>query len=291
MAGSADSLSCVPEKSGTWQFAGRNFDLSQRPHIMGVLNVTPDSFSDGECYFSIDRAVEHALEMEAAGADSIDIGGESTRPSAQAVPEEEELRRVAPVISRLAGRLKIPISVDTYKATVACEAIRAGAEIVNDISGCTFDSRMPEVLANSTAGVVLMHTRGRPSEMQHDTSYTDLVPEVIAFLHERMHSLCSLGISPSRMVLDPGIGFGKDLQGNLELLRRLREITCLGRPILVGVSRKSCIGAVIGRDVHERLFGTAAATAVAIINGASLVRVHDVREMRDAALMAHALRA
>jgi dihydropteroate synthase len=272
-----------------WQVGSRCIDLSQRPHIMGVLNVTPDSFSDGAAYHDTDRAVARALEMEAEGADSIDIGGESTRPSAEPVSVEEELRRVIPVIAKLAGRLKIPISVDTYKAVVAQEALCAGAEIVNDISGCTFDPLMPAVVAASSAGLIVMHTRERPAHMQHNTAYADLVPEVLAFLRERICRLASSGIAAERIVVDPGIGFGKDLQGNLELIRRLREFSALGRPILLGASRKSFIGAVLGRDIDERIFGTAAAVAVAVVNGASLLRVHDVREMRDVALMARAL--
>jgi len=284
--GNPDTASTGPR---IWRVGGREFDLSVRPHIMGILNVTPDSFSDGAVFLETGRAVERALAMEAEGADSIDVGGESTRPSAQAVDEKEELRRVLPVIERLAGRLRIPISIDTYKSTVAEEALRAGAEIVNDISGCSFDPRMAEVVASSGAGLVIMHTRGRPPEMQDDTTYRSIIPEIIAYLENRIFYAESRGVQRERIVIDPGIGFAKNLQGNLEILRRLNEFAVLGRPVLVGPSRKGFIGAILGRDVGDRLFGTAATVAVAVERGASLLRVHDVKQMRDVALMAHAV--
>lgn len=257
---------------------------------MGILNVTPDSFSDGAAYMEPERAVERALEMEEEGADSIDIGGESTRPFAEPVSELEELNRVIPVIEMLAGRLSIPISIDTWKSSVARSALQAGAEIVNDVSGGTFDPGMWEVVASSGAGLVVMHTRGRPQEMQLETSYRSLVPEIIDFLRDRIEHAASCGIPRERIVLDPGIGFGKSTEGNLEILRRLSEFSVLGRPLLIGTSRKSFIGKVLGRQVGERLFGTAATVALAVAGGASIVRVHDVGEMRDAALMAHAVR-
>jgi len=256
---------------------------------MGVLNVTPDSFSDGSVFLDTDRAVARAFEMEAEGAGSIDIGGESTRPFASPVGEKEELRRVIPVIERLAGRLGIPISIDTWKSSVAREALRAGAEIVNDISGCTFDPCMAEVVASAGAGLVIMHTRGRPQEMQRETTYRALIPEIIHFLQDRIDYAESHGIERRRIVVDPGIGFGKSVAGNLEILRRLEEFSVLGRPVLVGTSRKSFIGTILGREVGDRLFGTAATVALAVARGASIVRVHDVRQMRDAALMAHAV--
>lgn len=272
-----------------WSFGERTFDLSQGPHIMGVLNVTPDSFSDGSVFLDTDRAVARAFEMEAEGAGSIDIGGESTRPFASPVGEEEELRRVIPVIERLAGRLGVPISIDTWKSSVAREALRAGAEIVNDISGCTFDPCMAEVVASAGAGLVIMHTRGRPQEMQRETIYRALIPEIIHFLRDRIDYAESHGIERRRIVVDPGVGFGKSVAGNLEILRRLEEFSVLGRPVLVGTSRKSFIGTILGREVGDRLFGTAATVALAVARGASIVRVHDVRQMRDAALMAHAV--
>jgi dihydropteroate synthase len=275
--------------SPIWKVGKRSLEFSHRPHIMGVLNVTPDSFSDGSFFLDPERAVDRALEMEEEGADSIDIGGESTRPFASPVDENQELRRVIPVIERLAGRLRVPISIDTYKASVAREAIRAGAEIVNDISGGTFDSRMFETVAASSAGLVIMHTRGTPSEMQRDTTYSAIIPEIVQFLRERLSDAGSQGIPFERIVVDPGIGFGKSLQGNLEILRNLDHLSVLARPILVGTSRKTFIGTILGREVGDRAFGTAATIALAVANGASILRVHDVRSMRDVAIMAHAV--
>lgn len=272
-----------------WRVGERTLRFAHRPHIMGILNVTPDSFSDGSLFLDPERAVERALELEEEGADSIDIGGESTRPSAAPVDEEQELRRVIPVIEKLAGRLRVPISIDTYKATVAREAIRAGAEIVNDISGCTFDPRMLDVVSSSAAGLVLMHTRGTPTEMQKNTAYSALIPEIVHFLSERITAAESCGISLERMVVDPGIGFGKSLEGNLEILRNLEQFSVLERPILIGTSRKAFIGTVLHRETGDRVYGTAATIALAVANGASILRVHDVRHMRDVAIMAHAV--
>lgn len=291
-----ESSTEMPVPAGTplhetciWRVGERAIDLSVRPHIMGVLNVTPDSFSDGALFLDPERAVDRALEMQEEGADIVDIGGESTRPYSAAVDAGEELKRVLPVIERLAGSLSVPISIDTYKSVVAREALCAGAQIVNDISGCTFDPGMPEAVAEAGAGLVLMHTRGRPDQMQRETAYQALVPEIISFLRDRMSSLALSGISPVRIVVDPGIGFGKSVAGNLEIIRRLREFAVLGRPVLVGTSRKSFIGNILGRDSGDRLFGTAATVALAVANGAGILRVHDVREMRDVALMAHAI--
>lgn len=272
----------------TWAIGRRSLDLA-RPCIMGILNVTPDSFSDGNSFFSLEKAVNRALEMEAEGADIIDIGGESTRPNAAPVDEQEELRRVIPVIEGLAGRLKIPISIDTYKASVARAALAAGAEIVNDISGLSFDSRMAEVVAAAGSGLVVMHTRGDPLEMQANTDYDDMIAEIIASLRGSLVLAASAGIAADRITVDPGIGFGKSVAGNLEIVRRLAEFAELGRPVLVGPSRKSFIGKVLGREPEDRLYGTAAVVAVALVNGASIFRVHDVQEMRDVADMARAL--
>jgi dihydropteroate synthase len=275
--------------SDVWTVGTRTLHVTQRPHIMGILNVTPDSFSDGSLFLDPGKAVDRALEMEAEGADSIDIGGESTRPFAPPVDEDQELRRVLPVIEKLAGRLRIPISIDTYKASVAREAIRAGAEIVNDISGGTFDPRMLEVVSTSSAGLIVMHTRGTPTEMQQDTAYSALIPDIITFLRERLSVAAAAGISATRIVVDPGIGFGKSLEGNLEILRNLEQLAVLARPILVGTSRKSFIGTILGRETGDRAFGTAATIALAVVKGASIFRVHDVRQMRDAAMIAHAV--
>jgi len=272
-----------------WRLVKRELDLAMRPCIMGVLNVTPDSFSDGNIYFPMEKAVERAIQMEEEGADIIDIGGESTRPFAHLVEAEEETRRVIPVIEKLAGSLKIPISIDTYKASVAEKALAAGAEIVNDISAFMFDDRMVEVVASSGAGLVLMHTKARPSVMQKDTGYSSIISEIFNSLRRSVATAEASAVDRDRIVIDPGIGFGKNLEGNLEILRRLVEFRSIGCPIMLGTSRKSFIGRLLGRDTGERLFGTAATMAIALANGASIFRVHDVKEMRDVLDMAKAL--
>lgn len=271
-----------------WRTAQRKLSL-ERPLIMGILNVTPDSFSDGNLYSDPGRAVERALEMVAEGADIIDIGGESTRPGAAPVLTEDELKRVIPVISGLAGRTSCPISVDTWKGLVARAAMDAGAAIINDISGFTFDPQMAAVAARTGAGVVLMHTRGTPQSMQHDIVYTDLIGEVIHSLRQSLATAGEAGIEQERIAVDPGIGFGKTAAHNLEILRRLREFTSIGLPLLAGTSRKSFIGKVLNRETDQRIHGTAATVALAVLGGADILRVHDVREMRDVADMAHAI--
>lgn len=271
-----------------WELSRRTLCLD-RPLVMGILNVTPDSFSDGNRFFSLQAAVEKALEMEREGADIIDIGGESTRPNAPAVDLAEELSRVVPVIEALAGKISVPISVDTYKSGVARAACAAGAEIVNDVSGLFFDPAMATAVAEADAGLVVMHTRGKPDRMQADTRYQDLVAEVKGYLADSLAMAEGAGIRAGRIAIDPGIGFGKSAEGNLELIRRLAELLPFGRPILVGPSRKSFIGAALGKSDGARVFGTAAAVAVSIVNGASIVRVHDVAAMRDVAVMARAL--
>lgn len=256
---------------------------------MGVLNLTPDSFSDGSSYGTIQEAVAAAEKMVTDGADIIDIGGESTRPGAEAVSAAEEITRVLPVIEKLAGRLHVPISIDTWKAAVAKAALQAGAEIVNDISAMTMDPAMTATVAESDAGVILMHSRGKPADMQKNTAYTDIVAEVVAFLGARLNAAVTAGIDAERMVVDPGIGFGKSVAGNLEIIRRLQELRALDRPLLIGTSRKSFIGATINREVSARVFGTAATVAVAMMNGASIFRVHDVVAMRDCVDMVRAI--
>jgi dihydropteroate synthase len=271
-----------------WKTARRELSLA-RPLIMGILNLTPDSFSDGSRYLDPELAVERAFEMAEQGADIIDIGGESTRPGAAPVETGEELGRVIPVIERLAGRLDRAISVDTWKSAVAREALAAGAEIVNDISGFTFDPEMAPLSARTGAGAVLMHTRGRPDAMQQDTGYDDLLEDVVRGLTASVEIAVAAGVERERIAVDPGIGFAKDADGNMEIIRRLREITGIGLPVLIGTSRKRFIGKILGRDTGERTFGTAATVALAIANGASVLRVHDVREMRDVADMTHAI--
>lgn len=276
------------KRPAAWDLSRRSLSL-ERPLVMGILNVTPDSFSDGGRFFSLESAVERAVAMEREGADIIDIGGESTRPNAPAVGAAEELERVVPVIEALAGRISIPISIDTYKAEVARAACAAGAEIVNDVSGLFFDPRMAEAVAEADAGLVVMHTRGTPDRMQQDTVYEDLIGEVKAYLAESLARAHTAGIKAERIVVDPGVGFGKSVEGNLELIRRLQEFASLGRPILVGTSRKGFIRRLLGENDEAKLFGTAATVAVSVLHGASIVRVHDVAAMRDVAIMARAL--
>ena len=272
-----------------WQLARRTLTLNGRPCLMGILNVTPDSFSDGGSYLDPAQALDHAWQMVADGADIIDIGGESTRPGSLPVDTAEEVRRVVPIVERLAGSLSVPLSIDTTKAEVARHALVAGAEIINDISGLTFDAGMVAVVAAARAGVVIMHTRGQPAEMQMNTVYTDLMAEVRSFLATQANVAIAAGIDPAAVVIDPGIGFGKDLLGNLQLLRELREFEHLGFPILIGTSRKGFIGKILQREVSERLAGTAATVAYGLMQGASIFRVHDVRAMRDVLDMTAAL--
>jgi len=267
---------------------GRRLALD-RPLVMGVLNVTPDSFSDGGRFLEPDAAVKHALEMVEEGADVIDIGAESSRPGAEPVPEEEELRRLIPVVREVFRRMEVPVSVDTTKAAVARRALDAGAAIINDISALQDDPAMAAVVAEAGAGLVLMHRQGTPKTMQQAPRYGDVVADVREFLRERMQAAGRAGIAADHILLDPGIGFGKNLSHNLALLARLEELRPLGRPILVGVSRKSFIGEALDRKAGDRLMGTAAAVAAAVLRGARMVRVHDVRAMKDVVRMVDAI--
>jgi len=271
-----------------WRTARRNLELT-RPLIMGILNVTPDSFSDGALYLNPQQALAQAQKMIDAGADIIDIGGESTRPGAEPVSAKEEAARIIPVITGLAEKTGCVISVDTWKSYVAEEAMAAGAEIINDISGLAFDNRLADVASETGAGVVLMHTRGAPDTMQQNTGYTDLIGEIMQGLRNSVETAVTAGIERKRIAVDPGIGFAKNSRGNLEILRRLREFSGLGLPLLVGTSRKAFIGTITGREIDDRLHGTAATVALAVAHGASILRVHDVRAMRDVADMAHAV--
>jgi len=255
---------------------------------MGILNVTPDSFSDGGRFFNLEQAVARGKQMVDEGADFIDIGGESSRPGSDPVSADEELRRVLPVVEALTKTVAIPVSIDTYKSKVADEALKAGAEIVNDISGITFDSEMIEVVRRLKACVVLMHMKGTPKSMQQNPVYENVVEEVSGFLSGQAGKLRIEGID--RVILDPGIGFGKSYHHNLELLKNLRTFTQLGYPLLVGPSRKSFIGKLLDASVDDRLEGTAAAVTTSILRGANIVRVHDVKEMKKVALVAYALR-
>ena len=261
-----------------WRFGDRAVDCASRTHVMGVLNVTPDSFSDGGLFLDPEAAVRGGIEMAAEGADVIDVGGESTRPGSDTVPEEVEVDRVVLVIKRMAAEVDVPLSIDTRKPEVARAALDAGAVIVNDISGGR-DLAMLEVVAGSGAGMVLMHMLGEPKTMQAEPHYDDVVAEVKAYLGTRVDAAVAAGIDHVRLCVDPGIGFGKTLDHNLELLRRIDAFAELGRPVLVGPSRKSFLGKLLGTDVGDRLEGTAAAVAWVAGHGAHIVRVHDVREM------------
>ena len=269
----------------------RTFDFSERPFIMGIVNVTPDSFSDGGSYFSPEQAVAHGLRLAEEGADIIDIGGESTRPGAAPVSAAEETERVLPVIAELAANIDVPLSIDTTKAEVARKALAAGAEIVNDVSALRFDPEMGDVVAAARVPVVLMHMRGTPRTMQYDIHYQSLIDDIREFLEERIEYAVSVGIALENIIIDPGIGFGKSIeQDNLSILKNLAAFTALGRPVLVGTSRKGFIGKLLGTPVHEREEGTAATVAIAIYNGAHMVRVHDVKSMKMVAAVANAIR-
>jgi len=273
-----------------WRCRGRRIELGRRTLIMGILNITPDSFSDGGRYFSGAAALAGARELVAAGADILDVGGESTRPGSVPVSVEEEMERILPVLTTLRRNLDIPLSVDTYKAAVAEAALAAGADIINDISGLTFDAGMAALVARSGAGLVLMHIQGTPRDMQLNPWYEDVIAEVSRFLKHQLAMAEAAGVGRDQIVLDPGIGFGKRLEDNLILLRDLGCFESLGLPLLVGPSRKSFIGRILDLPVSERVEGTAAAVTAAILNGARLVRVHDVRPMARVVRVADAIR-
>lgn len=264
------------------QFLCGKFQLDMtRPHVMGIVNVTPDSFSDGGKYSSVDLAVEHALQLIAEGADILDIGGESTRPGADPVSLDEELRRVIPVIEALSKVTTVPISIDTYKPEVMRAAIQAGADIVNDICALREDGAL-EIVANSNAGVCLMHMQGIPQTMQINPQYTDVVAEVKQFLADRVEACLVHGIARARIMLDPGFGFGKTTAHNVALIQHLGSFVELGFPLLVGLSRKSVLGRIAGGDEQQRLHAGLAASVISVMKGAKIVRVHDVKATVDA---------
>jgi len=266
------------------------FVLGERTLVMGVLNVTPDSFSDGGRWLDADRAARHALHMQASGADLIDIGGESTRPGSDAVSAEEELARVLPVLKHLRGRLAIPISIDTQKAAVAAAAIAAGAQIVNDVSALRADPMLAAVVRRTSVPVILMHMRGRPKTMQKRPFARDVMSDVTRGLRQAAARARAAGIPRSHILLDPGIGFGKSTQQNCELLARLPELARLGYPLVVGASRKTFLGKLLdGAPEDRRIWGTAASVAAAVLGGAHIVRVHDVAEMVQVVRVADAI--
>jgi dihydropteroate synthase len=268
-------------------YKGKFLNLGVKTAVMGILNVTPDSFSDGGEFFQIEKAVEQAARMLDQGADIIDVGGESTRPGATPVPAEEEIKRVIPVIKALRKELgdKFFISIDTYKGDVAKAAVEEGADIINDISGMSFDPKMADVVAQMDCPIIINHIKGTPQNMQKNVYYDDVVQEIILFLENQISYGIKKGIRKDRFIIDPGIGFGKLVEHNIEILKRLKELRVLGFPVLIGISRKSFIGAVLknllGREEippKERLSGSLAATAVAVLNGAHIIRTHDVKE-------------
>jgi dihydropteroate synthase len=258
------------------------------PHVMGILNVTPDSFSDGGQYIATEAAVAHALVLIDQGADILDIGGESTRPNANPVSLDEELDRVIPVIKALSKQINVPISIDTYKPKVMYAAIEAGASIVNDVRALQEEGAL-EVVASSNAGVCLMHMQGSPQTMQNNPQYQNVVTEVKAFLADRLQVTIEAGVGVDRILLDPGFGFGKTRTHNILLIQHLESFADLGQPLLVGLSRKSVLGQVAGGDVNERLYASIAASTIAAMKGAKILRVHDVKETKEALKVVSAL--
>ncbi len=274
-----------------WHLGDRTLRIVHRPLVMGIVNVTPDSFSDGGRHADVAAAVVHGLELVRQGADLLDVGGESTRPGAEPVPADEELRRVLPVVEALAAQAGVPVSVDTSKAAVARACLAVGARVVNDVTALRGDPDMAEVVRAAAAGVVLMHMRGTPATMQAQPRYDDVVAEVGRFFEERLHAAATAGIAAERVALDPGIGFGKDMGHNLALVARLGEFGRLGRPVCLGVSRKGFIGRALGgRPVDRRLAGSLAAAAYVLARGsAQVLRVHDVEATRDVVTLFEAI--
>ena len=267
------------------------FDFTERTYVMGILNVTPDSFSDGGLYFDKAKAIEQALKMEREGADIIDVGGESTRPGAEKISTKEEIKRVVPVIEAIAKKIKIPVSIDTYKSEVAKAALSAGASLINDISGLRFDRKMPSLIAKNKVPVCIMHIKGTPRDMQANPAYVALIPEIVDYLHEGIEIARGAGIADDKIIIDPGLGFGKTLEHNLEIIKRLNEFTGFEKPILLGPSRKSFIGSLLGGlPADERFEGTTSAVAIGIFNGANIIRVHDVKAMVRVARIADGVR-
>lgn len=268
---------------------GKRIDLGERTNVIGVLNITPDSFSDGGRNFEPARAIGRALEMEIEGADIIEVGGESTRPGATRLSVEEELSRVLPVLKGLAGRLRIPIAIDTYKSEVAAAAIAHGASIINDVSALRFDPALADVAARESAALVLMHMRGEPATMQKTEPSPDIFVEISSDLGAAIRLAESRGVSRDRIIIDPGIGFGKTQDQNLAILSHLERFNSFNLPLMIGTSRKSFIGRITGRPEDDRAFGGAASIAIAILRGAHMIRVHEVKQMVQTARIADAI--
>jgi dihydropteroate synthase len=266
-----------------WHLPDRVLRCDDRPLILGIVNVTPDSFSDGGLYATSEAAVAHALDLVRQGADLLDIGGESTRPGSQPVPADEEMRRVLPVVEALRGRTTVALSIDTSKAEVAAACLAAGAHVINDVTALRGDPRLPEVVRTAGAGIILMHMQGTPATMQVAPHYDDVIADIDLFFQERLQAVADEGIARQRVVLDPGIGFGKTEAHNLELLARLEAFQHLGRPVCLGVSRKGFLGRALSRPVESRLAGSLAAVCYALgRHAAQVLRVHDVEATRDA---------
>ena len=264
-----------------WNYRGGRFELGARTLLMGIVNVTPDSFSDGGKFLSRDAAIAHALRLQSDGADLLDFGAESTRPGSEAVPDDVQLERLLPVLTGLSGKLQIPISIDTASAVVARECLQAGAAIVNDITGFHKDRMLPQVCREFGAGVVLMHIKGTPSTMQQQPHYDDLFGEIRSYLSDGVSAAMAAGIPRESIIVDPGIGFGKTFAQNYELLGGMRKFRDLTAGVLAGPSRKGFTGEFSKLPADQRQFPTAAAVAIAVLNGTDIVRVHDVREMRQ----------
>jgi len=266
------------------------FDFNKRTYLMGILNITPDSFSDGGRYFDTDAAISRSEAIESEGADLIDLGAESTRPGSKPITPKGELKRLIPVLKVIRKKLKIPISVDTYKSEVAAVVLQEGADMINDISGLNFDKKMGEVIAKFDVPCIMMHIKGTPKNMQKNPQYEDTMAEIYDYLELSLNKAKAAGIDVKKTIVDPGIGFGKKIEDNYTILRRLSELRGLGRPILVGPSRKSFIGLTLNLPIGERLEGTVAASVIAIINGANFLRVHDIASVKRATAMTDAIR-
>lgn len=272
----------MPDRVNRWQLRTRVLTFPRRPLLMGIVNVTPDSFSDGGNFLAANAAVDHALELVAKGADLLDIGGESTRPYATPVSADEELARVLPVIQQLARRVQVPISIDTTKASVARAAIDAGAEIINDITGLEGDPQMLSLALETGVGVCAMHMQGTPQTMQDNPTYSDVVGEIFTYLQQRRDALLAAGLDRERICLDPGIGFGKTHEHNITLMAHCRTFHALGCPLLVGHSRKGFLGKLIGDKQADRTDATVGAALALTVQGVQIIRVHDVRPLREA---------
>ncbi|HUU79958.1 MAG TPA: dihydropteroate synthase, partial [Acidobacteriota bacterium] len=274
----------------TLRWSDHILNLDQRTHIMGILNVTPDSFSDGGRFFEADKAIEHGLEIARDGADIIDVGGESTRPYSRRISAGEEIDRVIPVIKGLCKELSIPISIDTYKGEVAREALASGASVVNDISALRFDPQMGPITAQAEVPLILMHIKGTPEVMQDNPTYEDLISEILDFLKDAMERARAAGIREDLIMVDPGIGFGKTFDHNLIIIKGLSRFEALQRPIVLGTSNKAFIGHVLNKEAHERDTGTMATIAAGVMNGAHIVRAHNVKKAVETVRMIDAVK-